>query len=79
MASNFLFDTSVNNSILSNTNNYYGLLDITNTNLNYIDSKNLIYECFELNTIFLYPGLNENQIFFIIDQKGKQYRKKPIF
>jgi hypothetical protein len=50
---------------------YYGVLDIKKTGSGYSENYSLIYDCFELDTIFLYPGLLSTEIFFIIDKKGK--------
>ena len=50
---------------------YYGVLDIKRTPSSYSEIYSLIYDCFELETIFLYPGLQSNEIFFKINQNGK--------
>ena len=55
---------------------YFGVLDIRRTGSEYAEIYNLIYDCFELDTIFLYPGLQINEIFLKINRTGKT--KKQI-
>jgi hypothetical protein len=50
---------------------YFGVLDIRRAGSGYDEIYNLIYDCFELDTIFLYPGLQVNEIFLKINQSGE--------